>query len=131
MNIFDHLNNLTFDKKMPDFSIEEVSKTYDQFMINKFLSMFDVWIPIIEIANRYRIPNNIHFMLVSGLLPKTNVRFDNYIKKKKSNDVLDEQREILLKYFEFGTNDLEAALDILTEEQINNICDKYKFGKTR
>ena len=131
MNIFDHLNNLTFGKKMPDFTNEEVSKTYDQFMINKFLSMFQAWVPIIEIANKYKFPNNIHFILVSSLLPKANVSFNNYIKKKKSNDVFDEQKELLMKYFEFGTNDLEAALDILTEEQIKNICDKYKFGKTR
>lgn len=131
MNIFDHLNNLTAKKIIPDFSLEEIEKSYEPYMINRFLSMFDVWIPIVELVNEFKMPKEAHYKFLFNLLPQTNARFNNYIKKKINDDLSEERKNLLMKHFDFGSNDLECALTILTEKEIEEICKKYEFGKTR
>ena len=132
MTLFDHLENLTRRKIYPDFSLEEVHKSYDPYMINRFLSMFDSWIPIVELTNRgAKWDKEAHYRFLFNLIPQVSVNFGNYIKKKK-NEVKDEERQLLLKYFGFGKNDLDSALEILTTDQINEIIKKYKdVGKVR
>lgn len=131
MKIFDHLQNLTSKKIVPDFELEEVNKSYDNYMINRFISMFDAWLPIVELVNEHKLPKETHYRFMFNLLPKMNVSFRNYISKKKNDELLEDQKAILMKHFDFGTNDLECALAILTEEQIKTICNKYNYGKTR
>jgi len=130
MDLFDHLSNLTIKKIVPDFSLEEVNKSYDIYMINRFVSMIEAWIPIVELVNEISLSKETHYTFLMNMLPKANVKF-KYLSKKKNDKVFEEQKEILMKYFDFGTRDLECALYILTEEQIKNICKKYSYGKTK
>lgn len=130
MNIFDHLNNLTRNKIIPDFSDEDILKSYEPYMINRFLSMFDHWIPIIEIVNQHKLDKENHYRFLFNLLPQVSVKF-NYISKKKK-DVKEEEKELLMRYFEFGEKDLEVCLRILDQKQIDSIISKYKdVGKVK
>lgn len=131
MNIFDHLNGLTYKKTFPDFGLEEVDKSFEPYMINRRISMFETWIPIVELMNEYKIPKEVHYRFLFNLLPQKSVSFKNYLSKKKNDEVAEERKQILMKHFNFGSNDLECALSILTEEQISEICDKYSFGKVK
>lgn len=130
MTIFEHLNNLTRNKIIPDFNNEEILKSYDPFMINRFLSFFEIWLPIIQLVNQTKnLSKENHYRFLFNILPKTSVNFNNYIKKKK--DVSEEQKKLVMKYFNFGDGDLKDALDVLTDKQIENICNKFKSGKVR
>ena len=131
MKLFDHLNNLTRNKKTPDFEIEEIEKSYDPFMISRFISMFEVWIPLVNIINTRKLPKEIHYKFLLNMLPQSGVSFTNYIKKKKEDDTTIEMKELLMKHFEFGTNDLEVALSILNDKQIEKILDMYRYGKVK
>jgi hypothetical protein len=116
---------------LPDFSLDEVDKTYQPFMINRYISMVEVWIPIIHVLNqRTNLSKEDHFRFLFNILPKTSVRFD-YLKKPKKNEAGEERRNLLMKHFKFGKSDLECALEILDESQIVNIENKYKSGKVR
>ena len=130
MDIFYHLANLTSKKIFPDFSLEEVDKSYVPYMINRWLSMNEVFIPIVQLVNQNKnLPKEQHYRFLFNLLPQTYIRF-NYLKKKK-NELEDEKRELLMKHFDFGKNDLECLLSIYSEEQIQKILDKYQSGKVR
>ncbi len=100
-------------------------------MVNRFLSMFDQWLPIVQIANKYNLDKKTHYTFLFNLLPQVSVSFNNYISKKK-NEVKEEEKTLLLKYFQFGRNDLEYALDMLSQEDVNRIICKYKdVGKIK
>lgn len=129
-SLFDHLNNLTRNKIFPDFSDEEISKSYDCYMINRFLSFFEIWLPIVQVLNQTKnLTKEAHYRFLFNVLPKTYVSFNNYIKKKK--DTSEEQKILIMRYFNFSKSDLNCALDVLTEKQIEDICDKFKSGKVR
>ncbi len=125
------MNNLTQYKIIPDFGLDDVNKSYDPYQVNRFISMFEAWLPIVDLVNEHKMPKEAHYKFLLHMLPKTSVSFKNYIKKKKVNELFEEQKEILMNHFNFGTNDLEYALEVMTKEDIQEICDKYKFGKTR
>lgn len=131
INIFFHLNNLTRNKVFPDFSLEEIQKTYEPFMVNRFFSMFDAFIPIIEIVNQMNLDKENHYRFLFNLLPQQSMSFNNYISKKK-NELKEEEKKYLIKYFECGKNDLDCILDLLSQKQIDSIMSKYKdVGKVR
>lgn len=93
--------------------------------------MYDAFLPIIELANQYNLDKKTHYALLFNLLPQESLSFNNYIKKKK-NEVLEEEKELLMKYFQFGKNDLEVAMGLLEKSQIDCIILKYKnVGKVK
>lgn len=131
IDIWYFLNSLTRDKIFPDFKNEEVLKAYDPYMINRWISMVEIWIPTIHVINQYSaLSKEDHYRFLFNTLPRTSVRF-NYLKKGKKDELKEDDRKLLMKHFGFGVNDLEASLDVLTEQQIENIRMKYKYGKTR
>jgi len=126
MKLFDHLNNLAVEKR--DLTEEEV-KTYSPFIINRFVSMSDLFLPVAAELNQYSsIPARSHNEFWQGFLPKRK-QFFKYIKGKKEN--MDHERECLMSYFEVGERDVDSMLDILTKEQLKEITDKYKTLKGR
>ena len=90
MKLFDHLNNILQDKKEIDWEDPEQTKEYDPYMLNRFLSICDAYIPIIEVTNIKNISKQTHFRVMSEFIPKRSQRlnFKNYIstKKDKVND---------------------------------------------
>lgn len=131
MELFDFLGNITQKKEFLDFNNEEIEKTYSPFMINRFLSMKIMFIPIIELLNQTKnLSKSAHYRFLYNVIPSGFVKL-NYIKKKKSEDLEDSTKQLLMRHFEFGANDLECALQILSSEQVEDILSKYKSGKTR
>ena len=83
MKIFDYLNAMTQDKTTLDFSSDEVSKGYSQFMINRWISMVDVFAPFVNDMNKYDVPKDVHYEFFKCFLPKRKTFFP-YIKDRKS-----------------------------------------------
>lgn len=130
MDLFEHLKNLTERKIPPDIENPEFESSYNPYMINRFVSMVEYYLPIVSTINNQRnIPKDIHYQYYFNLLPKKN-HFFRYIKSKK-DEVREEQKEILMEHFEFGSRDLEKALKILTIDQIKHITGKYEHGKVK
>jgi len=129
INIFSFLNGMTETKEMFDFDNDEIRKEYSQFMINRFVSMTDIFVPVVNQINRFQnIPNHIHYEFFRSFLPKRK-QFFKYIKKEK--EINNEQKECIKKYYEIGEKELPGYLEILTKEQIEKIVKKYEHGKTR
>ncbi len=126
LNLFDHLANLTDNKRFPDFSNQEVDKSYDKYMINRYVSMIDMFIPDVLPMNIFgdKIPDQIHYRYYFNSLPQKKIFF-NYIKKSNGEYDKDELG-LLYKYFQCGSNDLVEILKQTPKEQIDQIIDSFK-----
>lgn len=124
MNLFEHLDGLTIHKKEFDPNNDEQKKSYEPFMINRFVSMIDVYIPIINEINKYpNVPKETHYRFLQKTLPKRK-QFFKYIKKKK--DVTIEEKKKVMEYYECSMREAEMYVNQLSDEQIKNILDVYK-----
>lgn len=124
MKLFDHLNNLTVNKIEFDPMNDEMTKSYTPYMINRFISMSELYLPIVNEINKCQnIPKESHYRYFNTILPKRRQYF-KYIKKKTEID--DKDRDLLCKYYKVGPRQVDEYIDILTEEQIQIIVNKYK-----
>ena len=122
MKLFDHLKNLTKTKQL---STEEDLKSYDNFMINRFVSMSDVFLPTVCELNQYEIPKEVHQRFMIGFLPNRD-QYWNYIKKSKKDDNKFEL-ECLMLFYEIGPNEAKMYYNDLTDAELKTITDKYHF----
>jgi len=126
INLFKHLENLTFNKVEFDPLDDNQTKEYEPYMINRYVSMCEFYIPLVNAINKYDISKETHYRFLLASLPKRK-QFFKYMSRAK--DLLKDEKNKISKYFECGTRDLEEYLNILTEEQINNIVRKFDGGK--
>ena len=126
MELFDYLKALTERNDFVDFDNEEVRKDYQPYLINRFVSMAEVFIPVVNEINRYDLPKNTHFRYMFSLLPKRK-QFFPYIKKAK--DLTQTEKLILANYFEVGLKEAERYISILDEKQIEEILSIFRYGK--
>ncbi len=123
LSLFDHLNNLS-DKKI-EFNPED-HKNYEPYKINRFISMCDLYIGLVNNINKYDVPKDIHYKYYFNTIPKRKQYF-NYISKEK--DKYKESRKNIMTYFECGSKDVNEYLKILTDEQIKEIDKKFEAGR--
>jgi len=132
LNIFDHIANITANKSnWEDYSETDV-KSFDSYMINRFLSMDFNLIEIVNIFQKYTIGflgKREVFKLYSGILPSKKY-FLRYIKSKGEGTYKPELIEYLKKYYEAGSEEIKDYLDIYFlnsrgKEQVEEILKKY------
>lgn len=128
LELFDHLKGITSQKTPFDPENSEHTKNYIPFLISRFVSMCDIWLPFVNELNKYmgQLRKQDHRLFFWALLPQQYIRF-NYIKKKK--DISLEDKKLIAQYFKFGTRDAEAAVNMLTIEQIQQIKNMYTHGQ--
>ncbi|MFA5484926.1 MAG: hypothetical protein WC260_01630 [Candidatus Pacearchaeota archaeon] len=125
MNIFDYLNGMTEDKEELDFSNDEVSKGYRPYMINRYVSMIDVFSEFVNELNKYDLPKETHYNIYKSILPKRKLFFP-YIKKTKDLNL--EEKKYIANYFEVGLREAEQYINILSEDEIKEILKIYVYG---
>jgi len=128
MELFDYLDGLTVDNKDLDFSDEEVNKGYPGYMINRFVSMSEIYVPVVNEINKYDVPNSTHYRYYFSILPKRKHYF-KYIKKKKDLD--QKEKMVIARYFEVGLKDAERYIQLLDEKQIKEILEIFSYGKNK
>ncbi len=126
-SIFDHLNNLTTEKREWDDNNDEQTTGYSPYMLNRWISMCNVYIPVVNEINRYNLPKDVHYNYFLSALPKRKQYFQ-YIKKDKTDEMSASDKSKLYEYFEIGPNQLEEYLEFLSEDDISNILDLYNDG---
>ena len=127
MELFDYLKALTERNEFLDFDNEEVRKGYQPFMINRFISMTEVFTQVVNEINRFSdIPKETHFRYFFSVLPKRR-QFFNYIKKPK--DLSRDEKLVIANYFEVGLSDAERYINILSEKEIKEILELHRYGK--
>lgn len=129
ISIFDFLNAMTWEKKNLDFNDDGVKSEYDQYMINRWISMEDELFFVAEMLNTMKkLTDEQHFDLLKSVLPKAKFfPFGCYMKKGK--DLTEKETRYIAHYFEIGLKDAEDYIRQMSRDEIDGILKKYKYGK--
>jgi len=126
ITIYDILNAMTYENKDLDFTDVGVKKAYDQYMVNRWLSMSEGLVFVAELLNTtHNLTDEQHFDLLKSILPNEKFYF-KYIKRKK--DVNLKEKRYIAHYFEIGIHDAEEYINHMTQDEIDDILNKYKYG---
>ena len=130
MKLFDWLNQITLYKKDWDTFEDNDHKSFNKFMIVRFLSMNKQWIEAVNHLQKYTISMESKdvYNLFKNLLPREK-KFLRYIKGKKDKSYKSELVDILVKYFECSKLQVNEYIDLLSKEQLTNILITY--GKSK
>jgi len=126
LSIFDILNAATINKTNLNFSDDEVCKAYDQYMINRWISMDEDLIFLAEMLTMsHHLKDEDHFNMIKAALPQDKFYF-KYMKRKK--DLTEIEKRYIAHYFEIGIKDAEDYIRQMNEEDIENVLNKYRYG---
>lgn len=121
MKLNEHLENITIHKRELN---EEELKTYSPFMISRFVSMSEIFLPYVNEINRFVLSPETHLRFMQGILPRRKMYF-KYLSNKKKKDNF--KIECLKRYFEISSREANEYLEILTNEQLKYITKKFHF----
>jgi hypothetical protein len=127
MTIIDWINQLLVHKKSWEEHSETDRKTFNTFIINRWLSMDMDFIEVVNYFQKYSIgtlePQEVYKWYVD-FLPRGK-RFNKYIKGKKDKKYDPELVDIICKYFECSKLEAKENLSLLLKEEVNQILEKY------
>ena len=131
MTLFDWINQILVHKKDWDKFEESDHKSFQPYMINRFLSMDSDFIELVNGFQRYSVgflENKEVYKWYCDILPKGK-RFNKYIKGKRDKKYDKELVEILTKYFECSKLQTKDYLKLINKEELKEILEKYGKDK--
>ena len=128
MQLFDFLNAMTLKNEDVNFDNPEVKKGYQSYMINRFVSMSEMFVPIVNEINRYDVPKEVHYQYYYNILPKRKQYF-KYIKKSK--DLEEQDKKYIAEYFECSMREAEGYINTMEDSEIKELLNIYKYGKNK
>jgi len=127
MNVIDILSLLENKQFEWNELAEDVQKSYNQFMINRFVSSKIQYVNVLAEVARYKMTNEQHYNLVKDLIAKQKHYF-NYkaYKKAKDNPTDDLLIFAIKKELEVGKREAESYIEFLSETDIKEVKAKWK-----
>ena len=127
MTIFDWINQINYEKKSWDSFSEAEQKTFNTFIINRWLSMDEELIQIVNYFQKYSIgllePKDT-YMWYRDIIPKKK-RFNKYIKGKKAMKYDSELITTICKYYETSKNECIEYIEMMDKKQLTSILELY------
>ena len=130
MDLFGWLKEINYNKRKWETFSDEDKKTWNNFMIHKFLSMNPDFIELVNMVQKYdNLTNQQVYTIYSSLIPKNNV-FLKFIKGKKSKLPADEI-VYLAQYFECSVSEVQDYIDSTPDIEWKNILDNFEIKTTK
>ena len=130
MTIFDWVNQIQYGKKSWNTFSEEEQKKFSPFIVNRFLSMDEEFIEVVNMFQKYAIgtlePREV-YKWYCDVLPKGK-RYNKYIKGKKQVKYDSELVEIMCKYYEVSKSECIEYLELTSKEELKSILELEKCG---
>ena len=127
MTIIDWINQVLVHKKSWDSFNESEQKSFNPFIINRWLSMDEEFIEVVNYFQKYSIgtlePREV-YKWYSNFLPKGK-RFNKYIKGKKNKKYDPELINIMCEYFQCSKTEVKENLSLISKEELKEILQKY------
>ena len=127
MTIFDWINQILVNKKSWDSFSEKDQKTFSPFIINRWLSMDEEFVEVVNYFQKYAIgtlePREV-YKWYCDILPRGK-RFNKYIKGKKDKKYDPELINIMSEYFLCSKTEAKENLSLISKEEVNQILEKY------
>lgn len=129
--LFEHLSGVK-EKKTSWESLSVMDKkSFEPFMVNRFLSMNMELLELVNELQMYTIgqlaPKDVYKLYLDTLPKKRS--FDKYIKAKGSDKYNDNVLEYLSKFFEVSQREVRDYLELLTKDEVIEIIQKYGVDK--
>ena len=123
MTIFDWLKEITYNKSKWESFTEEDKKSFEPYMIHRFLSMNPEYVEFVNLVQTFPYSDKEKtYNIYLYMIPKNNM-FLKYIKSSKKK-----KQESLLKhianYFECSFGEAEEYIDILRDSGVKSILTK-------
>ena len=130
MTILDWINQILVDKKPWDSFDESEQKTFSSFIINRWLSMDEEFIEVVNYFQKYAIGTLEVYKWYSDFLPNGK-RFNKYIKSKKQKKYDPILIDIVCKYFECSKQQVGEYLELICKKELKEILEMYGTDKNK
>tara|TARA_A100001515_G_scaffold144062_1_gene146995 strand:+ start:765 stop:1184 length:420 start_codon:yes stop_codon:yes gene_type:complete len=131
MTIIDWMNQLLVHKKPWDEFSKDEQKKFSPFIINRWLSMDNEFIEIVNVFQKYSIgtlePREV-YKWYRSVLP-SGKRFNKYIKGKRDKKYDKELVNIISNHFECSKLETKNHLEIIDKEELKSILEMYGKDK--
>ena len=131
MTIIDWMNQLLVHKKPWDEFSKDEQKKFSPFIINRWLSMDNEFIEIVNVFQKYSIgtlePREV-YKWYRSVLP-SGKRFNKYIKGKRDKKYDKELVNIISNHFECSKLETKNHLEIIDKEELKSIWEMYGKDK--
>lgn len=123
--LFEHLNEIyTGNNTYFDNLTEEDIKSFNTYMLNRFISMNKNYLPVVDMIQQYNLSPRDLYLFYVNILPRKKV-FAKYIKSSVTEKYPEKVIEILCKHYQASIEDARDCYDLLTKEQLKEICLLY------
>jgi hypothetical protein len=123
MKIFDWLNQITYDKQPWNLFTEEDKKSFEPYMIHRFLSMNPEYIEFVNLVQTFPYTDKEKiYNIYLYMIPRKKM-FLKYIKsstKKRQEKLLG----YVASYYECSLGEANEYIDILRENGVKNILNQ-------
>ena len=127
MTIIDWMNQVLVRKRPWNEFSESDQKSFNTFIINRWLSMDEEFIEVVNYFQKYSIgtlePREV-YKWYADFLPKGK-RFNKYIKSKKDKKYDPELINMMCEYFQCSKAETKENLSLISKEEVNQILEKY------
>ena len=127
MTIFEWINQILVHKKPWDSFNESDQKAFSPFIINRWLSMDEEFIEVVNYFQKYAIgtlePREV-YKWYCDILPRGK-RFNKYIKGKRDKKYDKELIDIISNHFECSKLQTKEYIELMSKEDIIEILMKY------
>lgn len=120
--IFDWVKQMSYDKEpWSSFSNEE-HEIFNNFMINKIISMNPNYIELVAEIQEHQIPKQKLYEFYCKTLPKQ--KFFNKYQKPSKQQYIKEVLSLLSEYFQISAREVLDYCSMLTQEDIKDILQQ-------
>lgn len=129
---WDYIDAMTVDKKDLDMSDPAISKNYSPYMVNRWLSSVDMFIPIVNEINQHGqlYSKQSHYNFLKSVLPRQKIYIDYKAVKIHKDLDLKEIKYIAL-YFQVGIKEAKMYINMLSDKEIKDILKTFKYGMNK
>ena len=129
MTLFDWLNQILLHKKNWEEFSEVEQKTFNTFMINRFLSMSEDFVDAVNICQEhtFQMEDKDVYNLYKKLIPKQK-KFLRYIKGKKDN-YSKKLLKFLAKHYQVSQREIIDYMPMIDNEHIEILGKQYGKNK--
>lgn len=131
--MFDHIDAIYTNQKSDYFtSLSDADKkSYNNYMVNKFLSMNPHQLPFVNELQKYTLSPELHYAFFSRVIPRGK-QFNKYVKAGRKKEYADWLIDLVAKHFLVSKHEAEEYVNIYFAKDIQvlrSLCEKYGVEK--